>query len=147
MATLTPLPAPVARLDDAPGQWVFDRPDVLANAAAGADRPHLAQLLAVVLSASGPHTSLTQDALVRTADAQLRRLAPALPPCLWSQVITEKRATYACTPRRARPAGPRLAPGIYLAGDYVDAEYPATLEAAVRSGNAAAQALLADLGG
>ena len=31
--------------------------------------------------------------------------------------------------------------GVYLAGDYVDAEYPATLEAAVRSGLAAARAV------
>ena len=66
-----------------------------------------------------------------------------LPACVWSQVIAEKRATYACTPGRvARGAAPRA--GLYLCGDYVDAEFPATLEAAVRSGIAAAQALLAD---
>jgi monoamine oxidase len=59
-------------------------------------------------------------------------------------VIAEKRATYACTPTRPRPAGPRVAPGIYLAGDYVDSDFPATIEAAVRSGVAAAEALLAD---
>jgi squalene-associated FAD-dependent desaturase len=145
-AARIPLPAPITRLDDAPGQWVVDRPDVLANAAAGADRPDLAQLLAVIVSASGPHSGLAQDALGRAADAQLRRLDPSRPACGWSQVITEKRATYACTPQRVRPAGPRLAPGAYLAGDYVDADYPATLEAAVRSGVAAAQAVLADLG-
>ena len=46
---------------------------------------------------------------------------------------------------RGRPAT-RLRPGIYLAGDYVDTEYPATLEAAVRSGNAAAEAVRADRG-
>ena len=86
------------------------------------------------------------DELARAVDAQLRRLQPALRPCVWSQVIAEKRATYACTPRRARPAGARLAPGLYLAGDYVDAEFPATLEAAVRSGNAAAEAVRADRG-
>jgi hypothetical protein len=71
-------------------------------------------------------------------------LRPDLPPCAWSQVIAEKRATYACTPQRPRPSGPRFAPGIYLAGDYVDTEYPATLEAAVRSGVATAEALVAD---
>ena len=62
----------------------------------------------------------------------------------WSQVIVEKRATYACTPQRPRPSGTRIAPGVYLAGDYVDADYPATLEAAVRSGITAAAAVLAD---
>ena len=104
----------------------------------------MAQLLAVVISANGPHLTLPHDALVAATDAQLRRLVPALSPCVWSFVISEKRATYACTPQRARPAGPRFAPGVYLAGDYVDTEFPSTLEAAVRSGIAAAEALLAD---
>ena len=133
------MPGPIARLDDAPGQWVIDRPDVASGSAA------LAQMLAVVISASGPHTSMTHDALVRATDAQLRRLAPSLPPCAWSFVVTEKRATYACTPTRPHPGGPRLAPGIYLAGDYVNEDFPATLEAATRSGVAAAEALLADV--
>jgi predicted NAD/FAD-dependent oxidoreductase len=134
------MPGPVARLDDAPGQWVLDRPDILAKA----QRTDLAQLLAVVISAHGPHMALPHDALIAATDAQLRRLAPALPPCAWAFVISEKRATYACTPQRPRPAGPRFAPGVYLAGDYVDTEFPSTLEAAVRSGVAAANALLAD---
>ncbi len=99
-----------------------------------------------MISARGPHTALAGDALARAVDAQLRRLDPALPPTAWTQAIIEKRATYACTRARPHPAGPRLAPGVYLAGDYVDAELPATLEAAVRSGVAAASALLADRG-
>jgi squalene-associated FAD-dependent desaturase len=133
------MPGPVARLDDAPGQWVVDRPDI-ADA-----RSDLAHVLAVVISAAGPHVHLPHGELVRSTDAQLRRLAPALPPCAWSFVIAEKRATYACTPGRPRVGGPRLAPGLYVAGDYVDEEFPATIEAAARSGVAAAQAVLADL--
>ena len=142
-AAAVAMPGPIARLDDAPGQWVLDRPDVLARASA-AGRPPLAQLLAVVISASGPHMASPHTELAAAVDVQLRRLQPALTPCVWSQVIAEKRATYACTPQRPHPAGPRFAPGVYLAGDYVDTEYPATLEAAVRSGIAAAEALLAD---
>lgn len=142
-AAAAAMPGPIARLDDAPGQWVLDRPDILIHAGA-ADRPPLTQLLAVVISANGPHMASPHAELARAADAQLRRLQPALAPCAWSQVIAEKRATYACTPQRPRPSGPRFAPGIYLAGDYVDTEYPATLEAAVRSGIAAAEAVLTD---
>jgi thioredoxin reductase len=33
-------------------------------------------------------------------------------------------------------------PGVYLAGDYTDPQYPPTLEAAVRSGVRAARVLL-----
>ncbi len=139
-----PLPAAITRLDDRPGQWVIDRPDVLAQARSTPDAPPLGQLLAVILSASGPHEKLEHSALVRAIDAQLQRLQPARSRSTWSQVIAEKRATYACTPRRMRPGGVRLVPGVYLAGDYVDADYPATLEAAVRSGIAAAEAVLQD---
>ena len=104
------------------------------------------QLLAVILSASGPHEALDHGMLAVDIDAQLRRLQPDRPPCEWFQVIAERRATYACTPGRARPGHVRLVDGVYLAGDYVDADYPATLEAAVRSGLAAAQAVLTDFG-
>ena len=135
------LPGPIARLDDAPGQWVIERPDILAAAAAGA--PRLAQLLAVVISASGPHLALAHDVLVRETDAQLRRLRPDLPPLAWSFAIVEKRATYACTPGRPVPIVPAFAPGVFLAGDYAYPDLPATLEAAVRSGVAAARAALA----
>ena len=137
------VPAGLVQLDDTPGQWIFDRRDVLSRANAGA--PALAALLAVVISGRGAHTSLTNDALTRAVDAQLRRLRPALSRVTWSQVITEKRATYSCTPTAARPHPGRLAAGIYLAGDYTDQEFPATLEAAVRSGRIAAEQLVGDL--
>ncbi|MEP7327666.1 MAG: hydroxysqualene dehydroxylase HpnE [Betaproteobacteria bacterium] len=138
------LSAAIMRLDDAPGQWLVDRPDVLTRATVAAARPPLAQMLAAIISTDGPHLQLPHAELARTIDAQLRRLRPDWPRCVWSQVIVEKRATYACTPDRLRPAAPRLSPGLYLAGDYVDAEFPATLEAAVRSGITAAQAVLDD---
>jgi hypothetical protein len=130
------------RLDDAPGQWVFDRRDVLARGEANA--PALAGLLAVVISAGGAHETLDQRSLVAAVDAQLRRLRPTLPQLVWTQVITEKRATYACTPTVDRPPAGRLTDGIYLAGDYTDRAFPATLEAAVRSGRAAAMRLIGD---
>ena len=144
-AEALPLPMAIARLDDAPGQWVLERRDVLARAQSEPARPELRQLLAVILSAHGPHESLDHGMLALDIDAQLRRLQPERPPCVWFQVIAEKRATYACTPGRPRPADSRLADGVYLAGDYMDGEYPATLEAAVRSGVKAAEAVLADL--
>jgi predicted NAD/FAD-dependent oxidoreductase len=143
--SVTPMRAPILRLDDAPGQWLVDRPDVLAQAAADPTRPILAQLVAVIISASGAHLALPHAELAQAVDTQLRRLAPAMPLSIWSQVIVERRATYACVPRRVRPDGPRASPGIYLAGDYVDPDFPATLEAAVRTGIAAAEAIDFDI--
>jgi uncharacterized protein with NAD-binding domain and iron-sulfur cluster len=57
--------------------------------------------------------------------------------------LTEKRATFACTPGLARPANATGLAGLALAGDYTASDYPATLETAVRSGRAAARLLLA----
>jgi len=139
-----PLPAPIVRLDDAPAQWLVDRPDVLRRAAPDAARPALAQMVAAIISADGPHLHGTHADLTRAVETQLQRLHPGWPASAWSQVIVEKRATYACTPDRPRPPAPRLAPGLYVAGDYTDAEFPATLEAAVRSGLAAARAVIDD---
>jgi len=68
-----------------------------------------------------------------------------LAPLAWSRVIAEQRATYACTPGLAKPAAGRIDERVYLAGDYTDPDYPATLEAATRSGVRAAHALLRDL--
>jgi hypothetical protein len=134
------LPLPIMRLDNAPGQWLFDRHMVL-----GAAPPHAARgLVAVVISTSGPHDTQDQAALAAQADEQLRRLAGRWPLPVWSRVIAERRATYACTPNALRPAAGRVAPRLYLAGDYTDTELPATLEAATRSGIAAARALVAD---
>lgn len=135
-----PLPAPIARLDDAPGQWIFDRSGALRDTAINGAR----SLLSVVISAGGPHDLDPQPVLAARVDAQLRRLAPGLPECVWSRVISERRATYACTPGLVRPCAGRVSPRLYLAGDYTDPDLPATLEAAVRSGVAAGRAVLTD---
>jgi squalene-associated FAD-dependent desaturase len=137
-----PLPRGLLRLDDAPGQWIFDRGDVLERAATSATRPPMRALVSVVISARGAHSTLDHAALAAAADAQLRRLATNLPPLVWSQVIEEKRATYACVPGLERPACGALTDRVYLAGDYTYETFPATLEAAVRSGFIAARAAL-----
>jgi len=132
--------APLLRLDDAPGHWAFDRSAALGSGAAKSVK----SLIAVVISAGGPHDALDHATLAARVESQLRRLAPNLPATSFSRVIAERRATYACTPGLARPAGGRICRGVYLAGDYTDPVFPATLEAATRSGAAAARALIAD---
>ena len=141
-----PMPSTIVRLDDAPGQWVIDRSEIVSQAAHDAARPALAQLVAVVVSARGAHEAIAAHELAHVCDAQLRRIEPRWPPLAWSQAIVEKRATYACVPGRAVVPDALPHPRVALAGDYVDAEFPATLEAAVRTGAAAAFAIDASLG-
>jgi len=137
-----PFALPLLRLDDAPGQWIFDRTAALGGRVANGAQ----SVAAVVISAGGPHDALDHVTLAAQVEGQLRRLEPGLPPVAWSRVFAERRASYACTPALQRPVPGRIAPGLYLAGDYTDADFPATLEAACRSGVAAARALIADRG-
>src|SRR5438132_4771883 len=114
-------------------QWVFDR---------GALTGERGQL-ACVISAQGAHQEMTHDKLADTCTRELARAFPTLPAPQWSRVIAEKRATIACIPGIKRPSLETPLPGVYLAGDYVEPEYPPTLEAAVRSGVRAAQGVIA----
>jgi squalene-associated FAD-dependent desaturase len=131
------LPFPMLGLgangDGALGQWVFDRGALCGTAG----------VLAFVLSGSGRWQTLDNP---RLADTLHRELASALrrhlPPFVWSQVIRERRATFSCRPGLPRPQAASARAGLWLAGDYVCADYPATLEAAVRSGVAAARGIL-----
>ncbi|MFS2002318.1 hydroxysqualene dehydroxylase HpnE [Duganella sp. CT11-25] len=116
------------------GQFVFDRGQLDA-AQAG--------LLAVVISASGAAAGQPQELLAEALAVQLAVVfqRPELGRPAWFKVITEKRATYACAPGLVRPGNASGLPGLAIAGDYTAGDYPATLEAAVRSGVAAAALL------
>ncbi|MCM8594879.1 hydroxysqualene dehydroxylase HpnE [Accumulibacter sp.] len=133
------LPLPMLGLDPRTpgriGQWAFDRGALCGTPG----------VIAFVLSAHGAWEELDNDRLARTLHRELAdALGAPLPAPLWQRVIREQRATFACRPGLPRPSPDTGLPGVWLAGDYVCAEYPATLEAAVRSGVAAARAVLAD---
>jgi len=125
------LPAPMLGFSGRIVQWVFDRGRL------GGPKG----LLAAVISASGAHEQATKEELTARIEIELKAALGELPSPLWSQVITEKRATFSCTPALVRPEAFTAVPGLVLAGDYVASEYPGTLETAVRSGIAAATAM------
>jgi hypothetical protein len=114
------------------GQWLFRRtppPTGPVGTVAG-----------VVVSAAG-RTAQGAGALAcgiaRQVSAQL-----GLPSPSHARAIVEKRATIRCSPERPRLDTDALAdtaPGLALAGDWSWHRYPATIESAVRSGDAAAR--------
>jgi squalene-associated FAD-dependent desaturase len=116
----------------APAQFVFDRGRLGGPAG----------LLAFVISGAQAWVDrgapATLDAVLAQARANFTADWPArLRPV---QVVTEKRATFRCTPGLVRPAQ-HVARGLHVAGDFVAGPYPATLEGAVRAGVAAAAAI------
>ena len=122
----TRLDFPMLGMADGLVQWVFDRGALLGENGR----------LACVISAQGDHQQLSQDEVAETCHRELTRAKLVAQEPLWTRVIAEKRATITCTPGLRRPEV--RANGVILAGDYTDAEYPPTLEAAVRSGVRAA---------
>jgi squalene-associated FAD-dependent desaturase len=113
-------PFPLTNLLGKFGQWVVDRGN---------------GLLACVLSGHGDWESLDDNALVMALENEL-----AVPEkASWRKVIREKRATFSARPDLPRPGCRTSNPRLFLAGDYTWADYPATLEGAVRSGRRAAQ--------
>lgn len=127
------LPQPMLGVDAGLAQWLFDR-----GTLCGQDG-----LIAAVISARGRHLDLPTTELERRIHREIAGLVPDLPAPLKVQTITEKRATFACVPNLQRPSARTEMPGLWLAGDYVAGDYPATLEGAVRSGVAAARQILA----
>jgi squalene-associated FAD-dependent desaturase len=131
------LPFPMLGLDGGTegnlGQWVFDRGPLGGTPG----------VMGFVLSARGAWDERDNDSLISTLHAELESaLQTNLPLPRWHQVIRERRATFSCRPDLPRPSAKTAHPGLWLAGDYACAGYPATLEGAVRSGVVAAQGIL-----
>jgi squalene-associated FAD-dependent desaturase len=118
---------------DAPAQFVFDH-----GAIGGADG-----VFAFVVSGARAWVACGIDA---TAEAVMRQAERDFPPGTWRtppavvRTLAERRATFRCVPGLDRPAA-QVGPGLVAAGDYVAGPYPATLEGAVRSGEAAVEAV------
>ncbi len=126
------LPFPMIGVEGGHAQWLFDR-----GALCGQNG-----LIAAVISGDGPHLALDHEELAAAIHTEIARLLPGLPPPQRSWVIEEKRASFACTPDLQRPPTATACANVWLAGDYVAGDYPATLEGAIRSGVSAAQSVL-----
>lgn len=113
-------------------QWVFDR---------GALDPANQGVLAAVISSSGPHEAESLEDVCQAVAQQLTADLN-LPAPVDTRAIADRRATLAAVPHLQRPPNRTPWPGFAIAGDWTASDYPSTLETAVRSGRAAARALL-----
>lgn len=124
----------------APGQFVFDR---------GYLQTQHRGILAIVISAPDQHvTQLSHSALAQQLHHQLQQAFRFKDAYAWYRVIHEKQATLSSHADRPNLSTFVLldSPPLLIAGDFITPNnatlYPATLESAVRSGIAAAQALI-----
>ena len=125
---------------DAWGQWLFDRS---ASASHEADR----HLVHVVIGVADRYAGRGPARVAAGVIEQIRSQAqaggmPPLPDIKTHALVTERRATFDAVPGLRRPGTHTPWAGLLLAGDWTDTGYPAVLEGAVRSGQAAAQSVL-----
>lgn len=128
---------------DSPVQWVFDR-----TRGAGLER---GQYLTVTLSSAEAYEGRCVEDLRAEFEPALRALLPRARDARLERFFTttEREATFRQGPgtRRFRPRPGRLAAGVHIAGAWTDTGWPATMESAVRSGEAAARSALRECGG
>ncbi len=123
--------------------WLFNK------GVDGKDRQHIH----AVISAADDWMPRVEAEIIRRVIDDIHHVLPGsrgIEP-ISSRAVKEKRATFAATPE-AMQYRPAAAPGyvgiggggvenLFLAGDWCDTGWPATMESAVRSGYAAAQAI------
>lgn len=131
------LPLPMMALMEgpaAPAQFVFD------HGALGASAGVFAFVVSGARAWVDQGADITGAAVLAQARTELTALGwPAHARVL--RVLSEKRATFRCTPGLQRPPA-LIQRRLVAAGDAIAGPYPATLEGAVRSGEAAIDALL-----
>ncbi|MGN6753381.1 MAG: hydroxysqualene dehydroxylase HpnE [Intrasporangium sp.] len=134
------LPVPFAALPDSAIQWVFDRTEASGRDGGG-------QYLVSSVSAADNAVHTRAEDLVGLHLAELRRHLPAASRAevVDAFVTREPQATFRQRPGTAavRPGPATRWPDLALAGAWTVPGWPDTLEAAVRSGRAAAAHLLA----
>jgi zeta-carotene desaturase len=137
---------PFLTLLDTTTQWIFNKTALYAKDGAGGKKMTSGQYLQLVVSASYELLPKSRQEII---DLCLREVRQALPLAreanlIKATVIKEAAATFSPVPGvdRWRPKQETSVPGLFLAGDWTDTGWPATMEGAVRSGYLAAEAVL-----
>ncbi len=130
---------PHAVLLDTTIQWMYQRDKL------GGKRETKGSRLELVISVARDLVGMSQREIVELAVRELALFFPVVREAkLVKSVVTkEVRATFAVPPGldAHRPAQRTAWPGLFLAGDWTDTGWPATMEGAARSGFLAAEAV------
>lgn len=122
---------PHATLLDRTIQWMFNKDS--------------GRYLQLVVSASHDLTNLSRKEIIEIAVGDLRLFFPRVRDArlLKAHVVKEQRATFSAAPdtEPLRPQSESALPRVFLAGDWTRTGWPATMEGAVRSGYASAEAV------
>lgn len=121
------------------GQWLFDRSVFITPINS---RPETT--LSVVISDARELINYPREQLIQAIQQQVHEQTlrfGVMPDVVATELIIEKKASFAAVPDLHRPDGTTPWPGIYVAGDWTDTGYPGVLEGAVRSGRDVANRL------
>ena len=114
-------------------QWMFDKRELF-----GAGATHLS----LVSSGAEAVVAKSNDELVALAVEEVRAACPQARDAVVRRavVVRERKATFSVAPGApSRPTVRTAIPGLFLAGDWIGNDLPATIEGAVISGHAAAR--------
>ncbi len=137
---------PFVTLLDTTTQWIFNKTALYAPSNGGARTSTNGQYLQLVVSASYNLLPKSRQEIIDLCLKEVRQALPAAREAnlIKATVIKETAATFSPEPGvdRWRPKQETTINGLFLAGDWTDTGWPATMEGAVRSGYLAAEALL-----
>ena len=127
---------------DCTTQWIFNKTALYGapgDVAGG-------QYLQIVVSASYDLLPRSRQEIIDLCLGEVRQILPAARDAVLKKatVIKETAATFSPAPGcdRWRPKQQTSIPGLFLAGDWTQTGWPATMEGAVRSGYLAAEAVV-----
>lgn len=119
-------------------QWIFNKTKLYGKDASRG------QYLSMVISGAAEYVDYTKERLVEMAFKELQEAIPLArhATILHSLVMKEKRATFSPKPgvEAHRPSAQTRFNNFFLAGDWTNTGFPATIEGAVLSGRTAANA-------
>jgi uncharacterized protein with NAD-binding domain and iron-sulfur cluster len=120
---------------NSPIQWVFNKSKLWGEEGSG-------QYLDISLSGADQFADMSSGDIQQVFSKEMFALLPATRGAELKRalVVKQRDATFAAVPgvRRLRPTQATPVPNLFLAGDWTDTGWPATMESAVRSGLLAA---------